>query len=108
LNGNAGAFVNVLAVGVPRSIEFMEDEAVAPTGVQIQSMEDNFVTTNVFSFASQPLQIPNISRYPTSGPLLGMAAQGVSGAFNFRAADKLISARGNGAGGTTLRFIEND
>ena len=108
LNGNAGAFVNVLAVGVPRSIEFTEDEAAIPTGLQVQSLEDGFATTNVFSFASEPLQIPNIGRYPMGGPLLGMGAQGVSGSFNFRAADKLISARGNASGATTLRFIEND
>lgn len=108
LNGNAGAFVNILATGPCRNIEMMEDEAAATTGLQVQSLLDGFVTTNTFSFGSEPLTIPNIQRYPNSGPLLGMNAQNTSGAFNFRAADKLVSARSNGAGGTTLRFIEND
>jgi hypothetical protein len=108
LNGNAGAFVNVVAVGGTRAIEFTEDEAAVTTGLQVQSLEDGFLTTNTFSFASEPLQIPNIGRYPNGGPLLGIPAQGQAGAFNFRAADKLISVRSNAVGGTTLRFIEND
>lgn len=108
LNGDAGAFVNILATGPCRSIEMMEDEAGAPVGLQVQSLLDNFATTNVFSFGSEPLTIPNVLRYPNSGPLLGLNVQGTSGNFNYRAADKLVSARSNAAGGTTLRFTEND
>lgn len=108
LNGNAGAFVNILATGPTRQVEMQEDEVAATTGLQVQSLLDNFVTTNTFSFGSEPLTIPNILRYPAGGPLLGMNAQNTAGAFNFRAADKLVSARSNAAGGTTLRFIEND
>lgn len=108
LNGNAGAFVDILATGPCRSIEFMEDEAAATTGLQVKTSMDAFATTNVFTFGSEPLQIPNMDRYPVVGPLLGMNAQGTAGAFNATAATKLISARSNAAGGTTLRFIEND
>jgi hypothetical protein len=108
LNGNAGAFVNILATIPTRSIELMEDEATAPQGLQVQGPLDGFATTNVFSFGSEPIQIPNMLRYPSAGPSLGFPVQGVSGAWNFRAADKLVSARSNGAAATTLRFIENE
>jgi hypothetical protein len=108
LSSSGGAFVTVVAAGVPRSIEFMEDEANSTQGLQVTSLEDNFATINTFSFGSEPLQIPNVGRYPMNGPLLGMPAQGQAGAFNFRAADTLITARSNGGAGTTLRFIEND
>lgn len=108
LNGNASAFVDVLALSTPRSIEFMEDEATATQGLQVKGPLDAFATTSVFSFGSEPIQIPNMLRYPAGGPLLGMPAQGVSGAFNFRAADKLVSVRSNGAAATTVRFIENE
>ena len=108
LNNNAGAFVNILATGTPRVLEFMEDEASATQGLQVKGPLDGFVTTNVFSFGSEPITIPNILRYPAAGPILGVPAQGQVGAFNFRAADKLLSARSNGASGTTLRFIENE
>jgi len=108
LNGNAGAFVNIVLTGPARSVEMMEDEAAATTGLQVQSIEDGFVTTNVFSFGSEPLQIPSLARYPNSGPLLGLNAQNTVGAFNYIAATKVVSARSNAAGGTTLRFIEND
>jgi len=39
LNANSGAFVNVLAVGTPRSIEFTEDEAASTQGLQIKSLD---------------------------------------------------------------------
>lgn len=108
LNGNAGAFVDVLATIPCRSIEAMEDEAGATTGLQVKSILDAFATTNVFSFGSEPLMIPNTQRYPNKGPLIGFPAQNTSGQFNYVAATKLISARSNAAGGTTLRFIENE
>jgi hypothetical protein len=108
LNTNAGAFVDVLASGPCRAIEMMEDEANAVQGLQVKSSLDSFATTNDFTFGSQPLTIPPLVRYPNSGPLLGMNAQGTSGAFNYRAADKLASLRSNGAAATTLRFIEHD
>lgn len=108
LNNNVGAFINVLASVACRSIEFMEDEAAATQGLQVQSLLDAFATTNVFSFSSEPLTIPNILRYPKAGPLLGLPAQNSTGAFNFTAATRLISARSNGGAGTTLRFIENE
>jgi hypothetical protein len=108
LNNNAGAFIDILATGPTRQVEMMEDEAAATQGLQVKSLLDNFVTVNTFTFPSEPLTIPNILRYPAGGPLIGMNAQGVAGNFNFRAADKLVSARSNGGAGTTLRFIEND
>jgi hypothetical protein len=40
------------------------------------------------------------------GALLGLPAQNTVGAFNYRPADKILSARSNGAGTTLLRMIE--
>lgn len=108
LNGNAGAFVDILATVPCTSIEGMEDEAAATTGLQLKTLLDAFATTNVMSFGSEPFQIPNIERYPMKGPLLGMPAQNGTGNFNSTAATKLVSARSNAAGGTVLRFIENE
>ena len=106
LNGNAGAFVDILATVPARNYEAKEDELGNPVGIQVKSPLDNFATTNVFSFGSEPIQIPNFLTYPLKGRIWGMPAQGVSGAFNFTAATKLLSARSNAAGGTTLRVIE--
>lgn len=106
LNNNAGAFVNILATLNTSRFEAMEDEGSATQGIQVQSLMDNFATTNVFSFGSQPIQVPNYTAWDHFRKLLGLTAQGVSGAFNFVAATKLLSARSNGAAGTTLRFIE--
>lgn len=108
LNADNGAFVSILATGPCRQIEMMEDEASSTEGLEIQSFLDGFVTTNTFSFGSEPLMLPNIFRYPDSGPIIGMNAQNTSGTFNYRAADTLVKARSNGGSGTTLRFIEND
>lgn len=107
LNGNAGAFVDILATVTPTRWEAMEDEAAATTGLQVKTALDNFATTNTFSFGSEPIQSRNFTRDAGRvGTLLGLPAQGVSGAFNARAADKLASMRSNAAGGTTVRFIE--
>jgi hypothetical protein len=108
LLNNASVFTDILATGPTRQVELFEDEAAATQGLQVKSFLDNFVSTNIFTFGSEPLTIPNILRYPAGGPLVGMNAQGVAGAFNFRAADKLVSARSNGAAGTILRFTQND
>jgi hypothetical protein len=106
LNANNGAFVNIVASQSTRSYEAKEDEAGSTQGLQVQTPLDNFATTNVFSFPSEPLQVPNFLTWPLKGRLFGLNAQGQAGAFNFRAADKLLVARSNGAAGTTLRFIE--
>lgn len=108
LNGNAGSFVDILATIPCRQLEMMEDEAAATTGLQIKSILDGFATTNVFTFGSEPLQIPNIQRYPALGPLLGVPVQNGTGNFNSIAATKLVSARSNAAGGTTLRVVESE
>jgi hypothetical protein len=108
LNNNAGAFVSIAATGPTRQLSMMEDESVTTQGLQVQTILDNFAATYVFSFGSEPVLIPDTERYPNSGPVLGLNVQGVSGAFNFRAADTLVKARSNGGSGTTLRFIEND
>lgn len=107
LLNNVSAF-DILATGPTRQVELFEDEGGATQGLQVKSLLDNFVTTNTFTFGSEPLTIPNILRYPRKGPLIGMNAQGTAGAFNFRAADKLVSVRSNGGAGTTLRVVEND
>jgi hypothetical protein len=106
LNSNAGAFVDILATLPVRKFDFMEDESGATQGLQVKSLLDKFATTNVFSFNDEPLAIPDAQRYPALGPILGMNSMGQAGAFNFRAADKLISVRSNGAAGTILRFTE--
>lgn len=107
LNGSAGAFVDILATVPVTRYEALEDEGGATQGIQVKTPLDNFSTTNVFSFGSQPIQLPNFEGTAGRvGKLLGMPAQGVVGAFNARAADKILSARSNGGAGTTLRFIE--
>lgn len=108
LNNNTGAFVVIVATGPTRLVELMEDEAGSTQGLQLKSPFDGFVTVNTYTFGDEPLTLPNIQRYPNSGPLLGMNVQGVSGAFNFRAADTLVQARSNGGSATTLRVIEDD
>lgn len=109
LNNNAGAFVDILASIAPTLLEMMEDESVATQGIQVKTLLDNFATTNVFSFNSEPVTIPN--QYHSAarvGKLLGLPAQNTVGGFNYTAATKLVSARSNGAAGTTLRFTENE
>ena len=107
LNSNAGAFVDILATLPATRYEAMEDEAGATQGIQVKSPLDNFATTNVFSFGSEPIKIPSDAAVNSRpGRVWGAPAQGQSGAFNFRSADKLLSARSNGGSATTLRFIE--
>lgn len=106
VNGNAGAFVDILATVPARMWKAKEDEAGSTTGLQAKTQLDGFATTNVYSFNSEPIQVPDFLAYPLKGRLQGLPAQGVSGAFNFRAADKLASMRSNAAGGTTVRFEE--
>jgi hypothetical protein len=107
INATGGALVAILATGPTCSIEVREDDLAAATGFAYQSAEDNFATLNTLATTSEPLQIPNVGRYPMHGPLLGLNAQGVAGAFNFTAATTLLKAISK-AGATTLRFIEND
>jgi hypothetical protein len=66
VNGSAGAFVNILATLPARAYECKEDEAAAPTGIQVQSPLDNFASTNVYAFASEPVQ--SRCRFRTSCP----------------------------------------
>jgi hypothetical protein len=107
LNGNAGAFVDILATLPVTRVRMREDDAAAATGVQIKSLMDAFATTNVYAATSEPIEIPPTQAVSgRRGAVLGFSAQGQAGAFNFRAADKLVSARGNAAGVTTLRFEE--
>lgn len=111
LNGSGGAFVDILATGATRGIEFMEDEGTNPQGIQFTSFVDKFVALNTVTFGSEPIQIPNFHKVGDRGPLLGMGEQnkanGVN-APNYRAADKLISARSSTVNGTTIRFVEYD
>lgn len=107
LNASNGAFVNILATLPATRYEAMEDEAGNTQGIQVQTPLDNFVSTNTFSFGSEPVKIPSDAAViGRPGRVWGFPAQGQAGAFNFRAADTLMSARSNGAAGTTLRFIE--
>lgn len=109
LNGNAGAFTDILATLATSRIELMEDEASATTGLQFKSPMDKpvaFTNTYVVSFGSEPIQIPNFDTWSHFRQLIGMLVQWTAGAFNFRAADKLLSARSNAAGATTIRFLE--
>lgn len=111
VNGNGGLFVDVLATGPTRGIEFMEDEATAPQGIQFKSFVDGFVILNTVTFGSEPIQIPNFSKVRDRGPLIGIGEQNKAngvGAPNYRAADKLISVRSNSVTATKLRFIEYD
>ena len=106
LNANTGAFVAILATGSCTGFEFMEDEASATQGLQVKTLEDNFATINTLSFGSEPGTVPNFHKYGIRGQLLGLPAQGDSGAFNYREADTLLIARSASATPTVLRFIE--
>ena len=108
LNGTGGAVVNVLATVPSRLIEVMEDESVSTEGLQVSSVLDNFATVNTFSFGSEPVTIPNQFHYEALGRLLGMGAQGVVGAFNYRAADKILQLRSATATTTLVRVLENE
>lgn len=103
LNNNAGAFVDILATIPVSRFEAMEDEGTATQGIQVKSLLDNFATTNTFTFGSEPIQVPNFATWDHFRKLLGVPAN-----FNpfATSATKLLSARSNGAAGTTLRFIE--
>ena len=110
LNANSGAFVTILASIAVSMIEFVEDEATAMVGLQFQSPQDNFATTNVLSVASEQsnegYRIPNPHKYGINGPLLGLPAQNSSGMFNYRAADPILKARSNTSAATVLRLTE--
>lgn len=106
LNAQGGAFVNILATLNTSKFDGMEDEAATTQGLQCYSLMDNFVTLNTFSFGSEPIQVPSYTAWDHFRKLLGLPAQNSVGAFNYRAADKLLSATSDGASGTTLRFTE--
>lgn len=106
LNGSAGAFVNIYPTVPVRKFDGMEDEGGNTQGIAVLTLLDNFVTTNTFSFGSQPISIPDPQRYPALGPILGLPAQGSVGAFNYTAAKLLMEARSATVTGTTLRFEE--
>lgn len=106
LNGTGGAFVNIAATVSVRLIEAKEDEGGSTEGIQVMSSMDNFATINTFSFASEPISIPDPLAYPLKGRLIGMPAQGQAGAFNAIPATTILSARSDAAAGTTLRVAE--
>lgn len=106
LNGSGGAFVNIYPTLPVRKFDAMEDEAGNTQGVAVLTLLDNFVTTNTFSFGSEPISIPDPQRYPALGPILGLPAQNAVGAFNYTAAKLLMQARSATATATTLRFEE--
>jgi hypothetical protein len=81
MNNNAGAFVDVLPTILARQVEFMEDEGTLVQGIQVKTSLDGFTNINVFSFGSEPVQIPNMLRWPALGPILATLAQGLTGAF---------------------------
>ena len=107
LNGNGGAYVAIYCISWCRQVEAMEDEGSMAQGIQVQTLLDNFATTNTFSFGSQPIDIPNIHRHSEGGALIGFPAQGQSSAFNYEAAPLIMNARSNTVTSTTLRFAEN-
>jgi hypothetical protein len=98
--------VNILATLPTRNIEAKEDEALSTEGLQVRSYVDNFATLNTYSFASEPLLLPDPEAYPLKGRLVGWPVQGQAGAFNYIAAPTLMQAQSDGASGTVLRFIE--
>jgi hypothetical protein len=103
LNNNAGAYTDILATIPCSRIVFVEDDAAARTGIQVKSLLDNFATNNVYSATAEPVAIPDIaSGYDHMRKPLGYQVNFIP----TRAADKLLSARGNGAGATTLRITE--
>jgi hypothetical protein len=112
INGSGGAFVDIFATVPVSRIVFTEDDAAARQGLAVKTLLDNFATVNTYGPSSdidgaEPVQIPDIGAgYDHMRKLLGMPAQGVVGAFNYRAADKLLSVRSATATATTLRMTE--
>jgi hypothetical protein len=111
LNINTGAFVNILATLNTSRMLMCEDDAATRQGFVEQDPLDNFSTSNTHGIAAnilaEPIAIPDINvGYDHFQKLLGLPAQNSSGAFNFRAADKLLSARSASGTATTLRFSE--
>jgi hypothetical protein len=106
LNANTGAFVTIVALSATSRYSSMEDEASTVQGLQVKGPLDGFVTTNTFSFGSEPVQVPDFVAWDHFRKLFGLLAQGAVGAFNYVAASTLLMARSNGGSGTTLRFVE--
>lgn len=111
LNINTGAFVNILATLNTSKMVMCEDDAATRQGFQEQDPLDAFATTNTHGFGNnivaQPIAIPDINAaYDHFRKLLGLPIQNSSAAFNYRAADKLLSARSATGTATTLRFSE--
>jgi hypothetical protein len=108
LNGNGGAFTDILATIPCRRVEIREDEAAAPTGLIFQTMEDNFVGTYTVGAPTSPdpqIRLGNaIPQGSGSGPMLGYPPQTIGG--KVVAADKLLSLKGKAAGATSVWVIE--
>ena len=113
LNGNAGAFVSVLASIPCRYVEIREDEAAAATGLQYQQPDDNFTQTYVVgtpgSDDDAQIKLGNkVAIGNDAGSILGWPSRTIGGDApgTVQAATTLIKLRGNGAGGTNVRVTE--
>lgn len=112
LNAAAGAFTAITSTVAARRVYAREDEAVAAQGLEYQKPDDGFVNTYVVGTPGSPdsqqiiLPDPVGPALPGQGRLLGMPAQGQSGAFNFRAADTYMKVKSKGAGSNVLRLVE--
>ncbi|SRR6266496_38067 len=108
INGSGGAFVDILATSACSQFQIQEDDAATRQGLQVKTLLDKCASLNSYATTAQPIDVPNPHKYGINGPLLGLPAQGTSGAFNYRAADKLASVRSLSATATTIRFIEHE
>lgn len=105
INANGGAYTDIFATISCTRIEFVEDEATPPQGLQFKAFTDGFTNVQTVSPGSEPVQLPNMHWKSERGPLIGLPAQGQVGAFNYVPATKLLSVV-SAAGATTLRVIE--
>lgn len=113
LNGNAGAFVSIASTIPARRVRIREDDAAASTGLQYQKPDDSFATTYIVGTVGTPdapqIDLGNSVAFGMGrGPLLGLPAQTLGGAPSARAADVYTKVRGNGAGSTSVRVVEDE
>ncbi|MGH9475452.1 MAG: hypothetical protein ACRD1C_03865 [Terriglobales bacterium] len=106
LNGNAGAFTQILASIPARSVQIVEDGSVAGQGLEVQFPADGYATTDTYA-TGIPITIEGAGHDGICGLPAQNAANGAA-AFNYRAADVYCQARSATATATTVRVVESE
>lgn len=108
LNGNAGAFVNILSTLHARYVRIIEDDAAAATGLQAKYPEDNFTAIVSVSAVHEPIEIGNkVSIGNNAGAILGTPGY-ATGTSSSVPQTTYCQLRGNGAGATTVWVEEHE